>query len=242
MSSTAGRRPLLALWSAPRSRSTVFFRIMLERHDVLSLHEPFCNIVNDGGTEVGDRVVHSVDDLMSILIELSGERAVFFKDTTDCQYDSIFEREDFLKSVRHAFLLRDPREIIPSFVALKPDMAIHEVGVEYLHSIYRAVLDVGGDPVVLDSDDLVNHPEQTVRAYCAAVDLPFHADVLRWQPGERPEWHQSARWHADVSRSSTVRRRHTSYDRTIDTDPLLRRFYEHHLPFYEHLWERRVQP
>ncbi|MFE4171523.1 sulfotransferase family protein [Streptomyces sp. NPDC056909] len=241
MSATADRRSLLALWSAPRSRSTVFFRAMLERQDLLSLHEPFCNIVNDGRTEVGDRGIHSTDALMDVLLEISEERAVFFKDTTDCQYDAVFERQDFLKSGRHAFLLRDPQEIIPSFAAIKPDMALHEVGLEYLHRIYRAVLEAGGDPVVLDSDDFVDRPEATVRAYCEAVDLPFRGDALSWRPGERPEWRQSARWHTDVSASSTVERRQRTYERTIDNDPSLRRFYEHHLPFYEYLWERRLR-
>ncbi|MFI6130801.1 hypothetical protein [Micromonospora sp. NPDC051141] len=239
---TTGDPPrLLALWSAPRSRSTAFFRMMLEHPDVLSLHEPFCNISNDGSTRVGDRVVSSADDLVDALLTLSGERTVFFKDTTDCRYDCIFERRDFLRHARHTFLLRDPREIIPSFAALKADMAVHEVGIEYLYRIHRAVREAGGDPVVLHSDDFVDRPERTVRAYCAAVDLPFRADLLRWEPGERPEWSQSARWHTDVSVSSTVRRGHARYPRTIDTDALLRIFYEHHLPFYEDLDRRRLR-
>ena len=73
------------------------------------------------------------------------------------------------------------------------------------------------------------------------MDLPFRDDILRWEPGDRSEWRQSARWHADVSESSTVQRKERAYDRTIETDPLLRRFYEHHLPFYEHLWDRRLR-
>ncbi|WP_268778051.1 sulfotransferase family protein [Sphaerimonospora mesophila] len=238
---TTGRRSPLALWSAPRSRSTVFFRMMLERRDLLCLHEPFCNIANDGSTEADGLVLDSTGRLIDVLLELSERRTVFFKDTTDCRYDVVFERPDFLRNTRHAFLLRDPREIIPSFAAMKPDMAVHEVGVEYLHRIYRAVLDAGGDAVVLDSDDFVDHPERTARAYCSAVGLPFDAGMLSWRPGDRPEWRQSAPWHVDVGASSTVRRRRTTYDRTIDTDPLLRGFYEHHLPFYEYLRQRRVR-
>ncbi|WP_030253790.1 hypothetical protein [Streptomyces violens] len=239
--SATGDHSLLALWSAPRSRSTVFFRTMLERPDVLSLHEPFCNIVNDGSTRAGDRTVESADDLMDVLLDLSGHRTVFFKDTTDCQYDAVFARQDFLKRVRHTFLLRNPREIIPSFAALKPDMALHEVGIEYLHRIHQAVLEAGGQPIVLDSDDFVDRPESTLRAYCAAVGLPYREDTLHWQPGDRAEWRQSASWHADVSASSTVRRRPRAYARTIDNDPLLRRLHEHHLPFYEQLWEQRLR-
>ncbi|MEU0555558.1 hypothetical protein [Dactylosporangium sp. NPDC006015] len=232
---------LLALWSAPRSRSTVFFRMMLERDDLLAVHEPFCNIANDGRTEAGDRVARTPDELMDALLDLSAGATVFFKDTTDCRYDEVFAREDFLKGTRHAFLLRDPREIIPSYAAIRPEMALHEVGVEYLHRIHQTVLDAGGEPIVIDSDDLVDRPGATVRAYCDAVGLPFSEDVLQWLPGERPEWRQSARWHTDVSESSTVRRTERAYARTVETDPLLRRYYEHHLPFYEQLFHRRIR-
>nr|ABY83169.1 Azi31 [Streptomyces sahachiroi]BFD88294.1 hypothetical protein StreXyl84_76950 [Streptomyces sp. Xyl84] len=241
MSATAGPPSLLALWSAPRSRSTVFFRMMVERQDVLALHEPFCNIANDGSTVIDGRVVHSTDTLTDTLIGLAAQRTVFFKDTTDCFYDSVFARPDFLKSGHHAFLLRNPKEIIPSYAAIKPDMACHEVGIAYLHRIHQAVLDAGGSAVILDSDDFVDHPEATVRQYCATVGLPFRADALQWQPGQRPEWSQSARWHTDVSATSTIRRRERTYDRTTDNDPLLQRFYEHHIPFYEYLWERRLR-
>ncbi len=232
---------LLALWSAPRSRSTVFFRMMLERNDLVPFHEPYCNIANDGETQVGDRVVRSDGELTDVLLELSEQSTVFFKDTTDCRYDAVFGRPDFLKGARHAFLLRHPREIIPSYAAIKPDMQRHEVGVEYLHRIHQAVLDAGGEPVVVDSDDFVDRPERTVRAYCEAVGLPFREDVLRWEPGERTEWRQSARWHTDVSASSTVQRKERAYERNVETDPLLRGFYEHHLPFYEQLWDRRIR-
>ncbi|MGW3077186.1 MULTISPECIES: sulfotransferase-like domain-containing protein [unclassified Kitasatospora] len=238
---TTGHHPLLALWSAPRSRSTVFFRTMVDRGDLLPLHEPFCNIANDGRTEVDGRTVHSTTALVDTLLELSEHHTVFFKDTTDCRYDTVLQRPDFLKRARHAFLLRDPREIIPSYAAIKPDMALHEVGIEYLHRIHQAVLDAGGEALVLDSDDFVDHPEAAVRAYCDTTGLPFRDDTLHWQPGDRPEWHQSARWHTDVSASTTVRRRTRAYDRTIDTDPLLRRYHDHHLPFYEQLRERRIR-
>ncbi|WP_037853615.1 hypothetical protein [Streptomyces sp. NRRL S-340] len=241
MSATAGHPSLLALWSAPRSRSTVFFRMMVERQDVLALHEPFCNIANDGSTVVDGRAVQDTDTLTDTLIALAARRPVFFKDTTDCFYDSVFARQDFLKSGHHAFLLRNPKEIIPSYAAIKPDMACHEVGIAYLHRIHQAVLDAGGSAVILDSDDFVDRPEATVRQYCAAVGLPFRPDALRWQPGERPEWSQSARWHTDVSATSTIRRRERTYDRTTDSDPLLQSYYEHHIPFYEYLWERRLR-
>ena len=47
--------PVFALWSAPRSRSTAFFRSMLERGDLLALHETLEGLH-------GSRVVDQVDE------------------------------------------------------------------------------------------------------------------------------------------------------------------------------------
>jgi hypothetical protein len=38
---------LIMMWAAPRSRSTAFFRCMLE-YGLVALHEPFCNIADHG--------------------------------------------------------------------------------------------------------------------------------------------------------------------------------------------------
>jgi hypothetical protein len=40
--------PVFALWSAPRARSTAFVRSMVERGDLIALHEPFCNLADFG--------------------------------------------------------------------------------------------------------------------------------------------------------------------------------------------------
>ena len=52
-------RSTLALWSAPRSRSTAFERMMRARGDFTVLHEPFSHLANYGSTTVDDEVISS---------------------------------------------------------------------------------------------------------------------------------------------------------------------------------------
>jgi hypothetical protein len=47
--------PVYALWSAPRSRSTAFFRSIVERGDLLALHEPLERLHFVGPVQVGER-------------------------------------------------------------------------------------------------------------------------------------------------------------------------------------------
>jgi hypothetical protein len=107
--------------------------------------------------------------------------------------------------------------------------------------VQAAVCDAGGNAsVVIDSDDLVTRPEATMAAYCAVVGLPFNPRALTWEPGERSEWHRSARWHVDVSASSGFELRERVYPHTVENSGKLARFAAHHRPFYEQLYAQRL--
>ena len=234
--------PVLALWSAPRARSTALFRSMLERGDLLALHEPLEGIVYFGATEIEGRTFVSPSSLLSWLREETATSTVFLKETMDDRVRGlILANRRFLAEGRHAFLIRRPEEIAASLYALKPDMRISEIGLEALAELHAAVGDAGGaPPVVIDSDDLVTRPEATMAAYCAAVKLPFLPAALTWDPGERPEWRRSSRWHTDVAASSGFERRVRNYEHTVQSSDDLARFAAHHVPFYDQLRAQRL--
>jgi hypothetical protein len=233
---------VFALWSAPRARSTAFFRSMVERGDLIVLHEPFCNLRDYGETDAGERTFDSCRSLLAWLCDQPQDRRVFLKDhpPTACVRDVLADRR-FLAQTRHAFLIRRPEEIAASSYALDPGMGVTAIGLERLCEVQAAVRDAGGDAsVVIDSDDLVTRPEATMAAYCAAVGLPFIPRAMNWEPGERPEWRRSARWHRDVSASCGFHRHDRVYPHTVENSPELARFAAHHRPFYERLHAQRL--
>ena len=58
------------LWSAPRSRSTAFFRMMAERGDFTVVHEPFSYLAEFGYTDVAGIRVTCPADLLAALRDL----------------------------------------------------------------------------------------------------------------------------------------------------------------------------
>ena len=207
------------------------------------LHEPFCNLRDYGETEAGARTFDSPLSLLAWLRDETHNISVFLKETppTGAPFRDVLADRRFLAESRHAFLIRRPEEIAASNYALHPGMSINAIGLERLCDLQAAVRGAGGDAsVVIDSDDLVARPEATMAAYCAAVGLPFIAQALTWEPGERPEWHRSARWHADVSVSSGFERRERVYPHTVENSGELARFAAHHRPFYERLYGQRL--
>jgi hypothetical protein len=237
------RIPVLALWSAPRSRSTAFARMMAERGDHVVVHEPFSQVVDFGEAKVGDRVARTEQEVLAALRAIAAERPVFFKDTTDFHYPALLADHDFLAAATHTFIIRHPAEAIASHHALNPDLGRDEIGFARLHEIFAAVrAGTGSTPVVIDSDDLLDRPADTVRAYCSAVGIPFLPDALSWRPGMRPEWQATGRWHESTSRTAGFTRAPTGRAEAVAADPVLRAHRDYHLPYYEQLRAAALRP
>lgn len=233
---------LIALWAAPRSRSTAFFRYMLEHGGLVALHEPFDNIADHGSTAVNGHPVSDPAELITALRDLAGTATVFFKETTDRRHHAVLADRGFLAEATHTFLIRAPAEIAASCYALQgPGLTMSEIGLEHAYDLHQAILAAGGaHPVVVDSDDLIADPAATVAAYCAAVGIPFSRSALHWAPGDRNEWRQSARWHARVSESNGFTQSPTSYEITPANNAMLARYSAHHEPFYRALRARKL--
>jgi hypothetical protein len=216
---------------------------MAERGDMTLLHEPFSNLRDHGETDAGARTFDSPRSVLAWLHDETRDIRVFLKETPpgDHHFRDVLADRRFLAEARHAFLIRRPEEIAASNYALHPGMSIGSIGLERLCQLQASVRDAGGDAsVVIDSDDLVARPGATMAAYCAAVGLPFDSRALTWEPGERPEWRRSARWHMDVSASSGFERRERVYPHTVENSRDLARFAVHQRPFYERLYAQRL--
>lgn len=231
---------MLALWSPPRCRSTAFWRIVAERGDFVTLHEPFNDLADHGRTDVAGHTVHTEDELIATMSALARTRPVFFKETTEYLYPAVLADETFLRRTTHTFLIRDPREAIPSHYALNPAVTLERIGFARLYALYEAVqAATGTEPIVLDSADLVTRPEAVMRAWCAQVGIDYRAESLTWAPGDRPEWADTARWHADVAASTGLHRTTHTYQDTVDNHPILAAYLNHHLPYYQRLRQRQ---
>jgi len=233
---------LIALWAAPRSRSTAFFRYMLEHGGLVALHEPFDNIADHGSTMVNGHPVGDPAELITAMRGLAGTAAVFFKETTDRRHRAALADRWFLTAATHTFLIRAPAEIAASSYAIRGEkLTLPEIGLEHAYDLYQAVLAASGRrPVVVDSADLIADPAATMAAYCAAVGIPFSRPALRWAPGHREEWRPSAPWHVQVSESTGFTRSATSYATTTANNAMLARYSAHHEPFYQALRARKI--
>ena len=228
---------ILALWATPRTVSTAFERMVIERGDHLVLDEPWSRAYYFGPDRQSDRFPLCFPEatyaaVTAGVLRLGTDHDVFVKDMA---YQALPGLDDVdLASMTHTFLVRDPGSALRSLHREWPDCTDEEAG----HAAQRALFDrvvaaTGATPAVIDSDDLRRDPEGVVEAWCAAVGIPHRPDTLTWQAGMRPEWPLWREWYGAAAASTGFAAPQPPPDAPIPVEvaPLVVAA----LPHYEHL-------
>lgn len=237
----ANERPI-ALWAVPRSISTAFERVFVERGDFRVLHEPFSasyyfsperrsERFSDGETKEEYRYEEVLSEVLT-----PGEKPVFFKDMA--YHVAGFVDRDLIGRFRNTFLVRDPRAVISSYAKKWPDFTFEEAGYEELYRLHGYAVEDGQDPVVIDAQDLSENPDPVVAAYCESLGIVHKPQALTWEPREIPEWNMWEGWHDSAQESTGIGKLERKEIKLPDE---LEEVYLRCLPYYEALYAKRLQ-
>ena len=231
------------LWAVPRSRSTAFERAFVERDDFHVIHEPFSATYYHSPQRRSDRFLDGPPDpdagAEPVLTEVlrRRDRRVFVKDMA--YHVAGFMDADLVDRFTNTFLIRDPRRCLASLHARHPTFTVEEAGFEALAVLYDLAARDGARPPVVDAADLIRDPHGTVRAYCAAVDIPFVADALTWRPQKVPEFSRWDSWHDQAQHSTGIG---DAPDTRRRLPPHLESVSQRCMPHYERLHAVRLHP
>jgi hypothetical protein len=93
----------------------------------------------------------------------------------------------WLDQVSNAFLIREPREVITSFVRVVRNPTLQDTGYPQQLEIFDLVRQRSGCiPPVLDARDVLENPRRLLTLLCNALDVEFTDAMLSWAPGPRP--------------------------------------------------------
>ena len=198
---------MLALWATPRTVSTAFERMMIERGDHLVLDEPWSRAYYFGPDRVSDRYGLTFPESTYAAVEAGVVAAsadgtpVFVKDMAYHAAPGI--TDDALASMNHTFLIRDPLAALSSLHRRWPDFTDDEAGYEGQRALFDRVIALTGEvPAVVDSDALVADPERVVAAWCERVGIDHRPESLHWAAGMRPEWQLWRDWYENAAAST----------------------------------------
>jgi len=233
----------IALWAVPRTLSTAFERVFVERDDLEVLHEPFSasyyygeDRLSDRYSEVEPEARYNYERVLADVL-MPREKRVFLKDMA-YQAKGVLG-PGFISNFVNTFIVRDPKYVLSSLYKMWPDFTLEETGYEELYWAFRYASDAGEDPVVVDAMTFSEHPASILATYCDRVGLPFRPEALSWEPGEVEEWNSWEGWHDAAERSTGIKR---AERRDPELPEELQEAYEHCLPYYYTLAAHTITP
>lgn len=112
---------------------------------------------------------------------------------------------EWLGSVTNCFLIRDPREVILSYIKRNGDPAAEDLGFPQQAAIFDRLCQQGvSKPPVIDARDVLRNPERMMRLLCQSLGIEFDSAMLSWPPGLRDSDGVWAKyWYGDVLKSTS---------------------------------------
>lgn len=200
----------ICLWSGPRNISTALMYSFAQRPDVRVIDEPLYGHylrVTGAGHPGRDEILETMNcDGKAVMCELLARQVnnatprLFLKHMAHHLVDLDL---GFLQETRNIFLLRDPREMLPSLTIQLPNAGLADTGLKRQWQLFNDLRSAGQHPVILDSRELLLDPRGVLRQLCQHLDLEFDARMLLWEAAPRPEDGIWARhWYHAVHKST----------------------------------------
>jgi hypothetical protein len=236
----------IAMWSGPRNISTAMMRSWGNRPDTFVCDEPLyahylqaTGVSHPGADEVMQHQETDWRKVVNHLIEFEapGKSIYYQKHMTHHLLPDI--DRSWLDRLQNCFLIRDPREVITSYVKKNPHIELADTGFPQQSDIFRWVrARTGMTPPVVDARDVLSDPRRTLGLLCDALRIDFRESMLEWPPGLRDSDGVWAKyWYHEVEKSTSFQPYRPKSDRVPEPlQPMLAQC----AVFYEELYRYRI--
>ena len=241
------RQPVrIAMWSGPRNISTAMMRSFENRGDCAVVDEPYyahylqqTRLDHPGIDEIiaaGETDWRRVAEFLTGPVP-GGKNVYYQKHMTHHMLPHI--GHDWFDAVTHVFLIRDPREVLASYLKSRPHATAEDIGVLQEAALHdEIVARTGTTPPVIDADEFLKAPEAHLRALCELLRIPFTERMLHWPAGPRASdgiW--APYWYGAVLKSTGFEPWHA---RDLAVAPEHRDVIDQCQPVYESLYAQRL--
>lgn len=237
-------RPI-CLWSGPRNVSTALMYSFAQRSDTLVVDEPLYGhyLRASGADHPGrDDVLAAMNcdgnEVMRLLLQLQNDDTVSRLFLKHMAHHLVDIDLDFLHRTNNVFLVRDPREMLPSLTIQLPHATLADTGLKRQWELFNNLSDSGQTAAVLDSRQLLLHPEAVLRKLCTHLGLEFDPGMLAWDAAARPEdgvW--APHWYQAVHQSTGF----STYAPKTAFPESLQTLLDECRPWYDKLYEHALR-
>lgn len=199
----------ICLWSGPRNISTAMMYSFGNRKDTHVIDEPlYPHFLLVTGAERPDReetlMAHETDAGKVVEEQFLGEHGSPILFLKHMPHHMIGVKDvSFVSYLKNVLLIRDPREMITSYIAHIEHPTMIDLGLELQWELFNELRESGNDPAVIDAQHVLSDPRSVLSQLCDHLGIPFDEDMLRWEAGPRTEDGVWAKyWYHTVHRST----------------------------------------
>ncbi len=217
------------------------------RPDTFVIDEPFYAYYlratgkkHPGADEI---IASSETDWRNVVAQLTGPipnaKGIFFQKQMAHHLLPAVDRE-WLGAVTNCFLIREPREVIASYVKKREDPALHDLGFVQQAEIFDFVrVRTSSIPPIVDAKDVLENPDRMLHLLCKAVGVEFSESMLSWPPGLRETDGIWARhWYGEVAKTTSFQ---PYRPRHVEVPARLQEIHDRSRESYERLYEYRLR-
>ena len=200
----------ICLWSGPRNVSTALMYAFAQRSDTQVIDEPLYA-----------HYLHNTDratahpGIAAVMASMSTDCKEVIRDVIlgPCEKPVLFMKQmahhlinidlRFLQQTLNVFLIRDPREMLPSLTKVIGKPTLADTGLKIQHDLLIDLRAAGQSPPILDARLLLENPSDVLCRLCERLGLLFEAVMLSWGVGGNPADGVWAKyWYQNVHRST----------------------------------------
>jgi Sulfotransferase domain len=229
----------LAVWSGPRNISTALMRSWENRPDCRVVDEPlYAYYLVETGLDhpARNEVINAGEtDWRKVVAELTAPvDGVYYQKHMTHHLIPPLPR-DWIPALTNVLLIRDPAEVVASYVRSRADVVAEDVGLVQQAELYDQL---GPAVPVIDAADFLRDAPGYLRWLCGHVGVDFSDAMLHWPAGPRDSDGVWASYWYDAVLASTGFEPYRP--RTVELDGPALAAAERSRPHYERLREVRI--
>ena len=178
------------MWSGPRNISTALMRAFGSRSDVFISDEPFygyylynTNIDHPMKNEIIEEMEISFNIITKNLTGNIPQNKSLWYQKHMAHHMSLNDNLMWIKKLNNILLIRNPREVILSYIKKNTLTDLTQLGLQQQLNIYKTLKKINANCIIIDANDLVVNPKKILEDLCNSIGVIFDNNMLKWKLG-----------------------------------------------------------